>query len=65
MDDDGAILSLRVHVHHLSDSPPELKQGVAEGVAVAGPLGVVELDHLPLLAILPQPDGSDQWQGED
>ena len=35
--------------------PSELEEGVAEGVAVAGPLGVVELDHLPLLAILPQP----------
>ena len=46
MDDDGAILSLRVHVHHLSDSSPELKQGVAERVAVARPFRVVELDHL-------------------
>ena len=40
----------------LAHPPPELEQRVAEGVGVAGPLGVVELDHLPLLPVLPQPD---------
>ena len=44
---------------HLPHSPPELQEGVAEGVAVAGPLRVVELDHLPLLPVLPQPDRPD------
>ena len=78
MDNDGAVLGLRVLVHHLKKSawheeyeeyeahaaadlahpPPELEQRVAEGVRVAGPLGVVELDHLPLLPVLPQPDRS-------
>ena len=56
VNDDGPVLGLRVHVHHLSDPPPELEQGVAEGVAVARPLGVVELDHLPLLSVLAQPN---------
>ena len=66
MDDDGTILSLRVHIHHLSDSPPELKQGVAERVAVTRPFRVVELDHLPLLPVLAQPDGPGKQQdGQD
>ena len=85
VDNDWAVLGLRVLVHHLKKSawheeyeeyeahaaadlahpPPELEQRVAEGVRVAGPLGVVELDHLPLLPVLPQPDSSDQGQGED
>ena len=56
VDNDGAILSLRMEVHDLPDPPPELQQGVTEGVAVARPLRVVELDHLPLLPVLPQPD---------
>ena len=56
MDDDRAILSLRVLIHHLSHSPPELQQRVAEGVGVTRPLSVVELDHLSLLPILSQAD---------
>ena len=56
MNDDGTILGLRVHVHHLSDPPPELEERVAEWIAVARPLRVVELDHLPLLPVLAQPD---------
>ena len=56
VNDDGTILGLWVHVHHLSHPPPELEERVAEGVAVARPLGVVELDHLPLLPVLAQPD---------
>ena len=35
--------------------PSEFQEGIAEGVAVAGPLRVVELDHLPLLPVLPEP----------
>ena len=56
VNDDGTILGLRVHVHHLSDPPPELEERVAEWIAVARPLRVVELDHLPLLTVLAQPD---------
>ena len=56
MDDDRAILSLRVLIHHLSHPPPELQQRVAEGVGVTRPLSVVELDHLALLPILSQTD---------
>ena len=56
MDDDWAVLSLRVLIHHLSHPPPELQQRVAEGVGVTRPLGVVELDHLALLPVLPQTD---------
>ena len=59
MDDDWTILCLRVLVHHLSHPPPELQQSVAEGVAVAGPLCVVELNHLPLFSILSQTNSSE------
>ena len=66
VNDDGPVLGLRVHVHHLANPPPELKEGVAEGVAVARPLRVVELDHLPLLPVLAQPDGPGKQQdGQD
>ena len=56
MNDDRAILSLWVLIHHLSHPPPELQQCVAEGVGVTRPLSVVELDHLALLPILSQTD---------
>ena len=62
VNDDGPVLGLRVHVHHLANPPPELKEGVAEGVAVARPFRVVELDHLPLLPVLAQPDGPGKQQ---
>ena len=62
VNDDGTILGLRVHVHHLSDSPPELEERVAEWIAVARPLRVVELDHLPLLTVLAQPDRPEKSQ---
>ena len=52
----GAILGLRVLVHHLPHPAPELQQRVAEGVGVTRPLRVVELDHLALLPVLPQTD---------
>ena len=32
VDNDRAVLCLRVLVHHLPHSPAELKQGVAEGI---------------------------------
>ena len=52
----GAVLGLRVLVHHLPHPAPELQQRVAEGVGVTRPLSVVELDHLALLPVLPQTD---------
>ena len=56
VNDDGTILGLGVHIHHLSDSPSELEERVAEWIAVTRPLRVVELDHLPLLPVLAQSD---------
>ncbi len=55
MDDDRPVLRLWVLVHDLAHAPPELQERVGEGVGVTGPLRVVELDHLPLLPLLPQP----------
>ena len=52
----GAVLGLRVLVHHLPHPASELQQRVAEGVGVTRPLRVVELDHLALLPVLPQTD---------
>ena len=52
MDNDWAILGVRMVVHHVPDSPPELEQGVGERVRVARPLRVVEQDHFSLLVIL-------------
>ena len=55
MYDDRPVLCLRVLVHNLAHPPPELQEGVGEGVGVTGPLRVVELNDLPLLPVLPQP----------
>ena len=60
MHNDGAILCLRMLVHNLSHSASELEQSITEGVAVTGPLCVVELNHLPLLTILTQTNCSEE-----
>ena len=41
-----AVLGVGVVVHHVAHPPPELEEGVGEGVRVARPLRVVEQDHL-------------------
>ena len=46
------VLCVRVVVHHVAHAPPELEERVGKGVGVARPLGVVEQDHLALLARL-------------
>ena len=64
VDDHGPVLGVGVVVHDVAHPPPELEEGVGEGVGVARPLGVVEQDHLALLAVLPHPDGADHEVGQ-
>lgn len=52
MNDDWTVLGVRMMVHDIPDSPPELEQGVGERVRVARPLRVVEQDHFAFLVIL-------------
>lgn len=42
MDYDRSVLRVRVVIHHISHSPPELEERVREGVRVARPLSVVK-----------------------
>ncbi len=57
MNDDRAVLRVRVVVHDVAHPAPELQEGVGERVGVAGPLRVVEQDHLSLLVVLTSEKG--------
>ena len=52
MHDDRSVLRVRMVVHDVPDPPPELEEGVGERIGMTRPLGVVEQDHLALLARL-------------